>query len=75
MVFSTFSPLLSTDLRVCESLYQTGSNKKRTVCSDSSCSTSFSVSFHSVIHKAVSATILFTPNPDKMIILLGVLSF
>lgn len=71
MVFSAFSPLLSANFTVCEKTNKfhkttpTGSNKKRIICSHSS---SFSITFCSVIHKSIvplaaSATILLSPDP------------
>ncbi|GAY36763.1 hypothetical protein CUMW_024360 [Citrus unshiu] len=76
MVSSSFSPLLSANFTVCgnpnnlHAIIPSGCNKKHTHFSESSLSSSSSLSFQRVIHKAVvplaaSATVLLSPVPAK----------
>ncbi|ESR52031.1 hypothetical protein CICLE_v10032810mg [Citrus x clementina] len=76
MVSSSFSPLLSANFTVCgnpnnlHAIIPSGCNKKHTHFSESSLSSSSSLSFQRVIHKAVvplaaSATVLLSPVPGK----------
>lgn len=76
MVSSSFSPLLSANFTVCgnpnnlHAIIPSGCNNKHTHFSESSLSSSSSLSFQRVIHKAVvplaaSVTVLLSPVPGK----------